>query len=65
MPLATTVSANTAKFDLWLSLQGIATPSFNHGVPEELDLRPTIWTAYEAIIEDTAELQAFVLGPLA
>ena len=64
LPLATTIFENTAKFDKWLSSQGIAAPSFDNGLPEELNLPPEIAAAHEAIIQDTTELQALVLGPL-
>ena len=62
--LAAAIAENTAKYNIWLSSQGIASPSFDEGIPEGSRLPQEISEAREMIIEHTAELQALVLGPL-
>lgn len=61
---AAAIAENTAKYDVWLSSQGIPTPSFDGGAPVGLNLPHEISEAREAVIESTAELQALMLGPL-
>lgn len=61
---ATAIAENTAKYDAWLSSQGISTPSFDGGGPVGIDLPPEISEAREKVIESTSELQALILGPL-
>lgn len=62
--LASTIAANTKKYDEYLSSQGLPSPSFSTKTPLKLELPDDIAQANNAVVEAIPELQTLMLGPL-
>ena len=65
MDLASTIMANTARFDVLLEAQNLPSPSFDTSASLSLPPSKELQGAQTAILEAVSELQALVLGPLA
>ena len=62
--LASTIAANTAKYDKYISSQGLPSPSFDINTPLKLDLSDEASLARDTVLEASTELQALIHGPL-
>ena len=62
--LASTIAANTKRYDEYVSSNGLPSPSFNAKTPLKLELSDDIVQANNAVIEATSELHGLMLGPL-
>ena len=62
--LASIIATNTKHIDVYLSSEGLPTPSFDADSPPRLLLDSRVMAQRQAILEATDELQALMLGPV-